>query len=409
MSKRTSKYWVLGLALFGLSLATLTTSNTGEAQATSRLKTLRTEVANLSNRVTELNETAEVKKQSSATKASESERLKKGYEDGAGEFEKLEAQYKAAESSNKDQLEQIRKESKAAEDLIKKAEKTKKEANYRVSRLEQDFVGTKLGEARDLEDWLKNLGELTQGEDSKFLELETRFVSLALQSEAKKASAKELQERFDLDDNFNKLEQEFEKKSEERKKLIDDSERLKKESDQDAKDSEAALNEAEETRSQLRKKQAELDTVVANLYKEALNDPNTDFNGEEDQALIERVRNKGRQSGLTSHTGLMANFLTEKFGVSSVGGWRADDDGTGHGHNSGMAIDLMVDDATGDKIAKYVANNFSELGIYYVIWEQKYLMNQSNIYGPAGVWSMMPDRGSATANHYDHVHISFAK
>ncbi len=27
-------------------------------------------------------------------------------------------------------------------------------------------------------------------------------------------------------------------------------------------------------------------------------------------------------------------------------------------------------------------------------------------YGPANTWNPMPDRGSVTENHYDHVHVS---
>ena len=50
-----------------------------------------------------------------------------------------------------------------------------------------------------------------------------------------------------------------------------------------------------------------------------------------------------------------------------------------------------------------------EFGIYYIIWKQRFYMSQYNIYGLANTWNLMPDRGGATANHYDHVHVSFAK
>ena len=36
-------------------------------------------------------------------------------------------------------------------------------------------------------------------------------------------------------------------------------------------------------------------------------------------------------------------------------------------------------------------------------------MPQYNIYGPANTWNLMPDRGGVTANHYNHVHVSFVK
>ena len=98
-----------------------------------------------------------------------------------------------------------------------------------------------------------------------------------------------------------------------------------------------------------------------------------------------------------------------KFNVTNAGGFRNDDDGTGHGHGTGLAVDFMADKETGDKIAKYIENNFDALDVYYQIWEQRYFMNMRNIYGPANTWNKMPDRGGATANHYDHVHVSFAK
>jgi hypothetical protein len=43
--------------------------------------------------------------------------------------------------------------------------------------------------------------------------------------------------------------------------------------------------------------------------------------------------------------------------------------------------------------------NQEALGISYVIWKQR--VN----YGDG--WERMEDRGDATENHFDHVHISF--
>ena len=48
-------------------------------------------------------------------------------------------------------------------------------------------------------------------------------------------------------------------------------------------------------------------------------------------------------NGLTPHTKKMKVALAKKFGITSFSLFRAgDDDGTGHGHNSGMAVDFMV-------------------------------------------------------------------
>ena len=117
-------------------------------------------------------------------------------------------------------------------------------------------------------------------------------------------------------------------------------------------------------------------------------------------------------NGLTPHTKKMKVALAKKFGITSFSLFRAgDDDGTGHGHNSGMAVDFMVysDSAKGDQLAEYLTNHMDELGVYYIIWKQRFYMPQQNIYGPANTWNIMPNRGGVTANHYDHVHVSFKK
>ena len=51
----------------------------------------------------------------------------------------------------------------------------------------------------------------------------------------------------------------------------------------------------------------------------------------------------------------------------------------------------------------------NELGVYYIIWNQRFYMPQYNIYDPANTWNLMLDRGGVTANHYDQVHVSFVK
>ncbi|WP_299321558.1 hypothetical protein [uncultured Gemella sp.] len=117
-------------------------------------------------------------------------------------------------------------------------------------------------------------------------------------------------------------------------------------------------------------------------------------------------------NGLTDHAKKMKVALAKKFGITNFSMFRAgDDDGTGHGHNTGMSVDFMVPvgSAKSDELAEYITKNMKELVIYYVIWKQRFYMLQSNIYGPANTWNLMPDRGGATANHYDHVHVSFVK
>lgn len=73
-------------------------------------------------------------------------------------------------------------------------------------------------------------------------------------------------------------------------------------------------------------------------------------------------------------------------------------------HANGKAIDFMVygNAALGQQIANFLQAHAYELGLYDVIWQQ-------HIWTPARAgegWRMMPNRGSLTANHYDHVHSS---
>ena len=115
--------------------------------------------------------------------------------------------------------------------------------------------------------------------------------------------------------------------------------------------------------------------------------------------------------GLQPHVEEARKILKEKFNVA-IGGYReGDTDGMGTGHGDGLALDLMVpeDSELGDKISEYLINNFKELNISYIIWKQNFLSDFNSWYGPAWKWNPMPDRGGTTANHHDHVHISFKR
>ena len=73
------------------------------------------------------------------------------------------------------------------------------------------------------------------------------------------------------------------------------------------------------------------------------------------------------------------------------------------GHPSGLALDYMVmsDAALGDAIVEYHIAHWDELGVDYVIWQQRMLSS------PNGSWKAMADRGGATANHMDHPHVNY--
>lgn len=96
------------------------------------------------------------------------------------------------------------------------------------------------------------------------------------------------------------------------------------------------------------------------------------------------------------HQALCANFPA----ITSYGGVRADWDVE---HPSGRAIDAMTSNqAVGDAVANWARANAGQYGITEVIWNQRIWTTQRAGEG----WRMMSDRGSATANHRDHVHIS---
>ena len=98
--------------------------------------------------------------------------------------------------------------------------------------------------------------------------------------------------------------------------------------------------------------------------------------------------------------------IAAKFGITNIGGYR---EGDPEDHGQGLAVDVMVPTSSelGDQVAQYAIDNMDRAGISYIIWKQQFYMPVNNIYGPANTWNQMPDRGGDTANHNDHVHISF--
>ena len=98
--------------------------------------------------------------------------------------------------------------------------------------------------------------------------------------------------------------------------------------------------------------------------------------------------------------------VAAQFGLTDIGGYR---EGDPQDHGKGLAVDVMVPvgSEVGNQVAQYAVDNISNAGISYVIYRQQFYAPVDNIYGPANTWNQMPDRGSVTENHYDHVHVSF--
>lgn len=94
--------------------------------------------------------------------------------------------------------------------------------------------------------------------------------------------------------------------------------------------------------------------------------------------------------------------------IRTIYGWRASSNWSSD-HPNGRAVDIMIANWSsqssidlGWAIAKDFAANASKYNVSYIIYRQQ----QYNAAYPSRGWRMMEDRGSATENHMDHVHVS---
>lgn len=107
----------------------------------------------------------------------------------------------------------------------------------------------------------------------------------------------------------------------------------------------------------------------------------------------------GVESGLAANAVSVHRAVCNAFPqITSYGGLRADSGA----HGSGHALDVMVSGALGWTIAEFVRANAGALGVSEVIYAQKIWTVERGSEG----WRYMSDRGSTTANHYDHVHVT---
>jgi hypothetical protein len=76
-------------------------------------------------------------------------------------------------------------------------------------------------------------------------------------------------------------------------------------------------------------------------------------------------------------------------------------------HPKGLALDFMTggNPSKGDSVSNYFFQNNAMYGVTYIIWKQHIW----NVTRASEGWRLMPDRGSTTANHFDHVHVSFKR
>jgi hypothetical protein len=103
-------------------------------------------------------------------------------------------------------------------------------------------------------------------------------------------------------------------------------------------------------------------------------------------------------SGVVSQAMVVFEAVCSNFpSITTYGGWRGDGE-----HSDGHAIDVMVSGAEGWQVAEFLRAHAAEFNLYDVIYSQKIFTQERAAEG----WRPMEDRGSTTANHYDHVHVA---
>jgi hypothetical protein len=107
------------------------------------------------------------------------------------------------------------------------------------------------------------------------------------------------------------------------------------------------------------------------------------------------------EEGLTQDAIRVHRAVCAKFpNITSYGGLRAGDSGSEH--STGRALDIMVSGSEGKEVAEWLKANYQKLGVSELIYQQQIWTVQRSSEG----WRGMEDRGGATANHMDHVHVS---
>ena len=108
---------------------------------------------------------------------------------------------------------------------------------------------------------------------------------------------------------------------------------------------------------------------------------------------------KGSVLGLQPEAMTVYRAVMARWNVKNVGGWRAHSLSV---HQFGRAIDFMTysDTSQGNAIRDFLVAHAKEFGVDHIIYRQQ-------IWTPyRPTWRHMADRGSATANHMDHVHVA---
>jgi hypothetical protein len=106
--------------------------------------------------------------------------------------------------------------------------------------------------------------------------------------------------------------------------------------------------------------------------------------------------------GLLRHAAWSSRVAKHRYAVGTVIGFRSSSTSD---HGKRLAADFMVGSRTtkGARVARFAKKHYRQLNVTYVIWYQRIWSVERADEG----WRPMPDQGSATANHKDHVHVSY--
>lgn len=106
--------------------------------------------------------------------------------------------------------------------------------------------------------------------------------------------------------------------------------------------------------------------------------------------------------GLRTHAAWSARVVKRQHTVGTVYGYRQSSTSD---HGKGLAADFMVysNAHKGSHIARFAKRHHRQLNVTYVIWNQEIW----SVARASEGWRPMADAGSDTANHKDHVHVSF--
>lgn len=110
-----------------------------------------------------------------------------------------------------------------------------------------------------------------------------------------------------------------------------------------------------------------------------------------------------RTWGLRRHAAWSTRVIKHRYAIRTVHGYRSSSTSD---HGDRLAADFMLrSNVKGHRVSRFARRHFRQLNITYVIWNQRIWSRERAREG----WRRMADAGSATANHKDHVHVSFRR